>query len=139
VDAEVARLGRVRDGAEVAATVLCRPGESYASVTARFGAAAAPLSSAEAERVEVLVRYAGYIERSRKELDARARYEGWSLEGVAFERVPSLSAEGRGVLDRARPATLGAAQRLRGVRDSDVTALLVHLKVRPDVPRETAV
>jgi tRNA uridine 5-carboxymethylaminomethyl modification enzyme len=139
VDAEVARLGRVRDGAEVAATVLCRPGESYASVTARFGAAPAPLASAEAERVEVLVRYAGYIERSRKELDARARYEGWSLEGVAFERVPSLSAEGRGVLDRARPATLGAAQRLRGVRDSDVTALLVHLKVRPDVPRETAV
>jgi tRNA uridine 5-carboxymethylaminomethyl modification enzyme len=86
----------------------------------------------------VLVRYAGYIERSRKELDARSRYEAWSLSGVSFERVPSLSAEGRGALERARPGTLGAAQRLRGVRDSDVTALLVHLKARADVPRETA-
>ena len=31
-------------------------------------------------------------------------------------------------LERARPATVGAAQRLRGVRDSDVAALLVHLR-----------
>ena len=138
VDAEVARLGGARDGAEVAATVLCRPGESYASVVARFGPPPAPLSTEEEGRVEVLVRYAGYIERSRKELDGRARYEAWSLEGVAFGRVPSLSAEGRGALERAQPMTLGAAQRLRGVRDSDVSALLVHLKTRPDVPRETA-
>ncbi|MDF1521731.1 MAG: tRNA uridine-5-carboxymethylaminomethyl(34) synthesis enzyme MnmG [Trueperaceae bacterium] len=138
VAAEVARLGRTRDVGELAATVLCRPGESYASVAARFGAAATPLAASEAERVEVLVRYAGYIERSRKELEARSRYEAWPLEGVAYERVPSLSAEGRGALESARPATLGAAQRLRGVRDSDVTALLVHLKTRPGVPRETA-
>ncbi len=138
VEAEAARLGRTRDAGELAATVLCRSGESYASVVARFGPATASLSASESERVEVLVRYAGYIERSRKELDARARFESWSLVGIAFERVPSLSAEGRGALDRARPATLGAAQRLRGVRDSDVTALLVHLKTRVDVPRETA-
>jgi len=138
VDAEVVRLGRARDGADLAATVLCRPDESYAKVVARFGPPAAPLSAAEEARVEVLVRYAGYIERSRKELDARARYEAWSLAGVAFERVPSLSGEGRGALESARPATLGAAQRLRGMRDSDVTALLVYLKTRRDVPRETA-
>jgi tRNA uridine 5-carboxymethylaminomethyl modification enzyme len=138
VEAEVARLGRARSGSDLAATVLCRPGEDYASVVARFGPASEPLAPSEAERVEVLVRYAGYIERSRKELDARSRYEAWSLSGVSFERVPSLSAEGRGALERARPGTLGAAQRLRGVRDSDVTALLVHLKARADVPRETA-
>jgi tRNA uridine 5-carboxymethylaminomethyl modification enzyme len=139
VEAEVARLGRVRDGGELAATVLCRPGESYASVAARFGPSTEPLSAAEAGRVEVLVRYAAYIERSQRELASRSRFETWSMDEVAYARVPSLSAEGRAALERGRPATLGAAQRLRGVRDSDIAALLVHLKARPDVPRETSV
>jgi len=138
VEAEVARLGRARDGGDLAVTVLCRPGESYASVVARFGPPDEPLSEAEAGRVEVLVRYAAYIERSQRELAGRARFESWSMADVAYDRVASLSAEGRVALERGRPATLGAAQRLRGVRDSDVAALLVHLKSRGDVPRETA-
>jgi tRNA uridine 5-carboxymethylaminomethyl modification enzyme len=60
-----------------------------------------------------------------------------SLREVRYGDVPSLSNEGRETLERGRPATLGAAQRLRGVRDSDVTALLVHLKRRGGVSRET--
>jgi tRNA uridine 5-carboxymethylaminomethyl modification enzyme len=130
VQAEGSRLARARYGGELATTVMCRPGESYASVVARFGAAPEPLEDAEAARVEVLVRYAAYIERSQRELASRARFEAWSLEGAAFADVPSLSAEGRAALERGRPATLGAAQRLRGVRDSDVSALLVYLKTR---------
>jgi tRNA uridine 5-carboxymethylaminomethyl modification enzyme len=138
VEAEVVRLGRARDAGELATTVLCRPGESYGSVAARFGPASEPLTAAEAGRVEVLVRYAAYIERSQRELASRARFEAWAMDDVAYERVPSLSSEGRAALERGRPATLGAAQRMRGVRDSDVAALLVHLKTRPLVSRETA-
>ena len=134
VEAEVERLGRARVGGELATTVLCRPGESHASVAARFGAPAEPLSQIETERVEVLVRYAAYIERSQRELASRARFEAWSLEGVSFAGLPALSAEGRAALDRGRPATLGAAQRLRGVRDSDVSALLVYLRTRAPAP-----
>lgn len=139
VSAEVQRLGRCRVGGELAATVLCRPDQDYASVIARFGAPeGAPLTPSEAQQVEVLLRYAGYIERSQKQLAGRAQYEGWSLEGLSFDAVASLSHEGRMALERGRPANLAAAQRLRGVRDSDVTALAVHLKTRADVPRETA-
>jgi tRNA uridine 5-carboxymethylaminomethyl modification enzyme len=130
VEAEVARLGRTRVAGELATTVLCRPGECYASVAARFGAPAEELTKVETERVEVLVRYAAYIERSQRELASRARFEAWSLEGVSFAGLPALSAEGRAALERGRPATLGAAQRLRGVRDSDVSALLVYLRTR---------
>jgi tRNA uridine 5-carboxymethylaminomethyl modification enzyme len=122
----------------LATTVLCRPGETYGSVVARFGPPAAALTPSEAGRVEVLVRYAAYIERSRRELDSRARFEAWTMEGVAYGCIASLSAEGRAALERGRPATLGAAQRMRGVRDSDVAALLVHLRARTDVARETA-
>jgi tRNA uridine 5-carboxymethylaminomethyl modification enzyme len=132
VDAEVARLRTVRVGGELAATVLCRPGEDHARVVARFGAPAEALSAAEAGRVETLIRYAAYIERSQRELESRTRFEAWSMDGVEYGRVPSLSSEGRHALERGRPATLGAAQRLRGVRDSDITALLVHLKIRGD-------
>jgi tRNA uridine 5-carboxymethylaminomethyl modification enzyme len=137
VEAEVARLGRVRDAGELATTVLCRPGETYDRVAARFGPAEQRLTPSEASRVEVLVRYAAYIERSQRELASRAQFESWAMDDVAFGRVPSLSAEGRAALERGRPATLGAAQRMRGVRDSDVAALLVHLKGRPPVSRET--
>jgi tRNA uridine 5-carboxymethylaminomethyl modification enzyme len=49
-----------------------------------------PLSDAEAARVEVLVRYAAYIERSQRELAARARFETWSIQDVAYEDVPEL-------------------------------------------------
>ena len=138
VRAEVERLGRVRAGGELATTLLCRPEASYASVVALVGAPGSALSDGEQRRVEIEVRYASYIERSQRQLAGRSQYERIGLQGVAYERVASLSAEGRQALERARPATVGAAQRVRGVRDSDVAALLVHVKSRGAVSRETA-
>jgi tRNA uridine 5-carboxymethylaminomethyl modification enzyme len=137
VHAEVARLERVRRGSDTGAKLLRRPDGDYASVIAQVGAPELPLTPDEVRRVEIHVRYDAYIERSRKHLEARAAYERMSLREVRFGEVPSLSNEGREMLERGRPATLGAAQRLRGVRDSDVTALLVHLKRRGGVSRET--
>ena len=138
VASEVARLRRVRLDGDVAATVLCRPGQHYDGVVEQIGPAAEPLDAGERRRVEVEVRYASYIERSQRQLAGRSQFERVRLDAVAFGRVASLSAEGRQALERARPATLGAAQRVRGVRDSDVAALLVHLKARGAVSRETA-
>jgi len=135
VAAEVARLNAVRIDGALASKVLCRPGMDYAGLTAKIGVNP-HLSPDEAKKVEILTKYAAYIERSQRELEARRSYEELSLKGVDFSRVSSLSKEGAEVLLRHRPATLGAAQRLRGVRDSDVTALLVHVKAR-HVSRET--
>ncbi|MEJ2666550.1 MAG: tRNA uridine-5-carboxymethylaminomethyl(34) synthesis enzyme MnmG [Deinococcales bacterium] len=133
---EVARLAVARDGGDTGAKLLCRPGMDYAAVIGRVGEPATPLERTEVERVETLVRYASYIDRARRHLEARSEYEEMRLEGVDFQHVASLSAEGREALSRQAPATLGAAQRLRGVRESDLTALLIHLK-RHDVSRET--
>jgi tRNA uridine 5-carboxymethylaminomethyl modification enzyme len=96
------------------------------------------LAPDEARAVEVLIRYQAYIERSQRELEQRERFETWPLQGLSFDRIPSLSAEGRAALEQFKPLTLGAAQRLRGVRDSDVSALLVYLKGQANVSRETA-
>ncbi len=130
VNAEVERLGQARYQGDLAAKMLCRPGVDYEHVTALVGPAETELTAEEVGRVETLVRYAAYIERSRKHLEGRADYEKMRLSGVEFGRVPGLSIEGAHALTKAAPASLGAAQRVRGVRDSDVTALLVHLKTR---------
>lgn len=130
VQVEVTRLEKTRHRGDPASKILCRPGVTYADVVALIGTGDAALDPTEAHKAETLVRYAAYIERSRKQLDGRAEYERMSLTGVEFDRVASLSTEGREALMRAEPATVGAAQRLRGVRDSDVAALLVHLKSR---------
>ena len=132
VAAELARLQAARIGGEPATKVMCRPGESYESVTAAVGPGDPALTAKEKQRVETLVRYASYIDRAKRHLEERSEYEARSIAHVDFSRVASLSAEGREALERARPATLGAAQRLRGVRDSDVAALLVHLRTGRD-------
>ncbi len=132
VRAELARLETARVGGEPATKVLCRPGESYDSVTATTGPGDPGLTAREKAKVETLVRYSSYIARARRQLDERAEYEERAISHVDFARVASLSSEGRESLERARPATVGAAQRLRGVRDSDVAALLVHLRTGRD-------
>lgn len=129
VNREVSRLGRVRHGGDLAKTILCRPGVEYGDVVALVGAATDKLAPGEVEQVVTQVRYASYIERAKLQRDGQAAYERMSLEGVDFGVVASLSTEGLQALRRAAPASLGAAQRVRGVRDSDVAALLVHLKV----------
>jgi tRNA uridine 5-carboxymethylaminomethyl modification enzyme len=142
VEAELERLSNTRWEGLPASKLLCRPGVKYTAITAKIGLSPTPLSHEEANKVEIRSKYAAYIERSRKELAARQSYEEMGLRGVNFKRVASLSTEGREALERHRPATLGAAQRLRGVRDSDVAALLVHIKRhgvshKRDVSRET--
>ena len=142
VEAEVRRLENVRVDGILASKLLCRPGVTYSDLEARLGGANPTLLEREKHKVEVAVKYASYIERSRRELESRKGYEAITLGGISYERVSSLSHEGREALTKARPATLGAAQRLRGVRDSDVTALLVFCKGAQrgtTVSRETVV
>ena len=138
---EVERLSKTRYEGTLASKIICRPGVTYADVTELVGESSEGLSGEEKKKAETLVKYAAYIERSQKELEARKDYESLSLQEVDFERVSSLSREGSEMLKHHRPATLGAAQRIRGVRDGDVTALLIYAKTHrntSNVSRETA-
>ena len=143
---EVERLSKTRHEGTLASKIICRPGMTYKEVIGLVGESPEDLSAEEQKKAEILVKYAAYIARSQKELEARKDYESLSLQSVDFERVSSLSKEGGEILKRHQPATLGAAQRIRGVRDSDVTALLIYAKMhgKPslgklvNVSRETA-
>jgi tRNA uridine 5-carboxymethylaminomethyl modification enzyme len=136
IDKEVNRISTTRFQGDLASKIMCRPNIGYQDIVDMIGDAAVPLTLSEQKKVEIAVKYSSYIVRNTRELDHRKDYEELSLSRINFSGIPSLSTEGKQMLEKSRPATLGAAQRLRGVRDSDITALLIHLKSR-NVSRET--
>ena len=130
VEAEVSRLRQTRYQGKLASQWLLQPQIKYQDVIAMVGEDLAnPLKYQEQQRVETLIKYQAYIDRAQRNLDSRKDNERLSLKGTDFSKVASLSNEGLEQLLKYQPETLGAAQRLRGVRDGDVTALLVHVKM----------
>ncbi|MDE3071429.1 MAG: tRNA uridine-5-carboxymethylaminomethyl(34) synthesis enzyme MnmG, partial [Pseudomonadota bacterium] len=84
-----------------------------------------------AAQVEVQVKYAGYLERQREEVERQRRHEHTSIPaGFDYDKVRGLSAEVLLKLKRTRPATLGQAARVSGVTPAAISLLLVHLKRR---------
>jgi tRNA uridine 5-carboxymethylaminomethyl modification enzyme len=111
--------------------LLRRPGVSYRSLFYLYNTAAGSLEHQDAEQVEVQVKYEGYIERQREEVERRARYESTPLpEDLDYRTVRGLSTEVRQTLSRQKPETLGQAARISGVTPAAISLLLVHLKKR---------
>ena len=89
--------------------------------------------------LETEARYSGYLDRQAREIrqiesDNRMEFR----PDVDFAVIGGLSSEMRERLLAARPASLGAAQRIPGITPSALVALLPHLTPRRvDVSRET--
>ncbi|HYC03404.1 MAG TPA: tRNA uridine-5-carboxymethylaminomethyl(34) synthesis enzyme MnmG [Azospirillaceae bacterium] len=91
------------------------------------------LPPAIAEQIEIDGRYAGYIERQEADIRAFRRDEELALpETLDLDAIASLSTEVRQKLRQAKPATLGAAARIPGVTPAALTALLRHVKRKPE-------
>jgi tRNA uridine 5-carboxymethylaminomethyl modification enzyme len=76
-------------------------------------------------------RYAPYLSRQDDEVAQLRANDGVRLrEDLDFAAVPGLSAEMVERLDRARPVTLGAAGRIRGITPAALTAILLHTRRR---------
>jgi tRNA uridine 5-carboxymethylaminomethyl modification enzyme len=81
------------------------------------------------ERVEIEVKYEGYLKRQLEQIEAFERSEQLSIpEGFDFGGVRSLSKEGKEKLERVRPRSIGQASRIGGVTASDISVLMVSLK-----------
>ena len=80
------------------------------------------------ERIEVRVKYAGYIARQQRSIEKLGRLESTEIPSALLdEDLHGLSAEAREKLRRSRPRSLGQAMRIPGVSPSDASALLIHL------------
>ena len=81
-----------------------------------------------AEQVEISVKYSGYLDRQREEIDRQQRNEDTAI-AVDFDYavVRGLSFEVMQKLERVRPQTIGQAQRIPGMTPAAISLLLVHL------------
>jgi tRNA uridine 5-carboxymethylaminomethyl modification enzyme len=118
--------------ARSAAELLAHPDIDVARLTMVWPQLGA-LSPTIAEQLEIDARYAGYLERQARDIAAFRRDEALLLpEVLDYGVVGGLSAEVRGKLAAARPATLGAAARISGVTPAALIALLQYVKRRPE-------
>jgi len=109
--------------------LLRRPEVGYRDLVRVDGVGPGVDDAAVAEQVEVAVKYAGYLERQREEIERSRRHDDTAIPpAFDFDAVRGLSAEVLGKLKLARPLTVGEARRISGVTPAAVSLLLVHLK-----------
>ena len=107
---------------------LCRPQVSYQALLS-LGLGANSLSPEVMEQVEIGVKYRGYIERQRREVERMHRLEEWRIPAdIDYDKLVGLRSEAYQKLNRFRPATLGQASRIDGVTPADIAILLVYLE-----------
>ncbi|MDR3236085.1 MAG: tRNA uridine-5-carboxymethylaminomethyl(34) synthesis enzyme MnmG [Prevotellaceae bacterium] len=79
------------------------------------------------EAVEIIIKYSGYIEREKNMADKMGRLEEMKIpQHFDFDKLTSVSIEGRQKLKRHQPATIGQASRIPGVSPADISVMLVH-------------
>ena len=83
----------------------------------------------EWEEAKVEVKYKYYIEKQDKRVEKLHKMENTHIPAdFDYGSIPSLSAESRLKLEQIRPMTLGQANRISGIRNSDIMLLMVYLK-----------
>jgi len=118
--------------------LLRRPEVDLAGLYAAFGgppplAAPAGLDAAGAreigERVEVAVKYEGYLVRQSEEVARFRRLEEERLPAtLEYGGLPGLSREVQEKLGRIRPRSIGQASRISGVTPAAISILMVHAR-----------
>ena len=98
-----------------------------------------PVSKRAAEQVEIRIKYEGYIERQKRQVENFEKMENRRIpDSIDYDDVESLRLEARYRLKTIRPSSVGQAARLSGVSPADIAVLLVYLeKNRGNVSRET--
>ncbi|MFC3152694.1 tRNA uridine-5-carboxymethylaminomethyl(34) synthesis enzyme MnmG [Litoribrevibacter euphylliae] len=92
-----------------------------------------------AEQVEIQIKYEGYIARQQEEIERLRKNENTKLpEDFDYEGISGLSNEIKAKLQQLRPETLAQASRISGVTPAAISLLLVYLKKRALVEKQSA-
>ncbi len=119
------------DGSEKmrASRFLQRPGVSLDDIEPLLPNGPLGLTRREGESLEIRQKYHGYIRRQDRTAEKLRRMERRKIpEGFSYSDIEALSTEAREKLEKFRPETLGKAARLAGVRNSDISVLMVFLE-----------
>ncbi|MBU72879.1 tRNA uridine-5-carboxymethylaminomethyl(34) synthesis enzyme MnmG [Spongiibacter sp.] len=118
--------------------LLKRPELGYADLASMINDGE-PVDATVAEQLEIGVKYAGYIERQKDEIERLRRHEETPLPlDFDYSAIDGLSNEIKQKLSDSRPQTLAQASRIPGVTPAAVSLLLITLKKRGLLERKSA-
>jgi len=81
------------------------------------------------EEVEIMVKYEGYIEMQKKQVEGFKKMEEKILpEDINYEEIKGLRLEARQKLNKVKPYSIGQASRISGVSPADISVLLIYLE-----------
>ena len=81
------------------------------------------------EEVEIEVKYEGYIQKTKKEIDKMLKLEEKLIPNdIDYKDVKNLASEARQKLEKIRPISIGQAARISGVNPADISILAIYLK-----------
>ncbi len=81
------------------------------------------------KEVEIMVKYEGYIEMQKKQVESFKKMEKKLLpEDINYEEIKGLRLEARQKLNRIKPYSIGQASRISGVSPADISVLLIFLE-----------
>lgn len=87
------------------------------------------LSLEQKQSVNTQVKYAGYIEKARRQVEKMRKMEEKRIpEQICYEDIKNLSLEALQKLSEIRPRTVGQASRISGINPADISVLLIYLK-----------
>ena len=87
------------------------------------------LTKQEAQEVEIQVKYSGYINLEREQVEKFKKLEERKLpETLDYEKIKGLRLEARQKLNKIKPGSVGQASRISGVSPADISVLLIYLE-----------
>ena len=121
-------------GSITLADLLRRPA-MHAADLVRHGLADADLPLPVREGAEIDIKYSGYLQRQQQQIDQVKRQSQRKLPSdLNYANIGTLSNEAREKLSAIQPTTLGQANRIPGVSQADITALLMWLELQKRQP-----
>ncbi len=80
------------------------------------------------EQAEIEIKYGGYLNKEKESVAKLKRLENIKIASdFEFDKLHSISTEGREKLKAIQPRTIGQASRISGVSPSDINVILIYL------------
>lgn len=125
---EISRLRATRHRGVSLAELLKRPENSYSSLE-KIDNARPELPTLIKTKVEVEIKYEGYISKQLQQIEKFRKLEEKELpDSIDYLSIEGIRLEAREKLSAHRPASLGQASRISGVSPADINVLMVYLE-----------
>ena len=123
-------LMKYRERGKNGLELLREPEVTISSLSQKLPAVLSYAPSIRSE-VELDVKYEGYLRRQEAEAQMFSRKENMMIPpDFDYDALKGLSAESREKLKQIRPASVGQAQRISGLRVSDIALLMMGLRAK---------